>query len=213
MSTIKSITAEEFARQKLDLPESGRWHELHDGRIRVLSGPDDIHGTIVLNLSKALAQWLQTQPLQSRGYACPDLGLYVKSDPDTVYVPAISFFCGGIPFSQYDRVVANEVPKLVVDVASSNDRRTDMRLRTTSYLRLGVEEIWIPDPFKKEFQIIRRASHTLALGAWQVIEHCPPLPGFRLEVEKVFAQPRWWDGRLPEFTVIEESEKNPRTDG
>lgn len=207
MTDSRSISAQQFADRKLDLPEAGRWHELHDGRIKLLSGPDDIHGTIVLNLSRALAQWLHSQPLTSRGYACPDIGLHVKSDPDTVYVPAISYFCGGQPFSQFDRVVASEVPKLVIDIASSTDRRQDMRLRSTSYLQLGAEEIWIPDPFKKEFQIIRRGSHTLALGTWQWIENCPLLPGFRMEVEKVFAQPRWWDGRLPDFTIVDDESK------
>lgn len=201
------MTAQEFAERKLDLPEAGRWHELHDGQIKLLSGPDDVHGTIVLNLSKAIAQWLHSQPLTGRGYLCPDIGLHVKSNPDTVYVPAISYFFGGQPFSQFDRLVASEVPKLIVDIASSNDRRQDMRLRSTSYLRLGAEEIWIPDPFKKEFQIIRRGSHTLALGNWQWIENCPLLPGFRMEVEKVFAQPRWWDGRLPDFTIVDDESK------
>lgn len=207
MTDTISISAQQFTDRKLDLPEAGRWHELHDGRIKLLSGPDDIHGTIVLNLSRALAQWLHSQPLTSRGYACPDIGLHVKSDPDTVYVPAISYFCGGQPFSQFDRVVASEVPKLVIDIASSTDRRQDMRLRSTSYLQLGADEIWIPDPFKKEFQIIRRGSHTLALGTWQWIESCPLLPGFRMEVEKVFAQPRWWDGRLPDFTIVDDESK------
>ncbi len=204
MSKVSSITAAEFASQKQDLPESGRWHELHDGQPVLLSAPDDTHGTIVLNLTRALAVWFQTQPVASRGYACPGIGLHVKSQPDTVYVPAISVFCDARPFSQFDQAVASEIPKMVIDVASSNDRRTDMRLRTTSYLKLGVEMIWIPDPFKKEIQVIRRSAHTLALGKWQALDGGPILPGFRMEVEQIFAQPKWWNGELPEFTVVEE---------
>ena len=66
MSNVSSITAAEFASQKQDLPESGRWHELHDGQPVLLSAPDDTHGTIVLNLTRALAVWFQTQPVASR---------------------------------------------------------------------------------------------------------------------------------------------------
>lgn len=207
MSDQPALTAEDFAAKKHLLPEAGRWHELHDGQTVLLSAPDDIHGTIVLNLSRFLAEWFQTQPVTSRGYACHDVGLHVKSHPDTVYIPAISVFQGGKPFGQFDRVVANEVPKLVVDVASSNDRRQDMRLRSTLYLRLGVSEIWIPDPFKKEIQVIRKSAHTLALGFWQFLEGGTTLPGFRVPVEKIFAQPGWWNGQLPEIEVVEDPEQ------
>jgi len=198
------ITAAEFAVTRQDLPEAGRWHELHDGMPVLLSAPDDVHGTIVLNLSKALALWFQTQPVTTRGYACPGIGMHVKANPDTVYVPALSIFQGGIPFSQFDADLATEVPRVVIDVASSNDRRADMRLRTTAYLKHGIEMIWIPDPFKKEVQVIRRNAHTLALGKWQTLDGSTVLPGFRIDVEQVFAQPKWWNGELPEFTVIEE---------
>jgi len=213
MSDIRSITAADFATGKHELPEAGRWSELHDGQPVLLSAPDDLHGTIVLNLSRALAQWFQTQPIASRGYACPAVGIHVRSQPDTVYVPALSVFREGTPFSQFDLAVATEVPKLVIDIASSNDRRRDMRLRSTAYLKQGVDSIWIPDPFKKEIQVIRRSSHTLALGKWQVLEGGLLLPGFRIEVEKVFAQPDWWNGQLPEFTVIQESKDQTRTNG
>jgi Uma2 family endonuclease len=207
MSDKPTLTAEEFAACKHLLPEAGRWHELHDGQTVLLSAPDDIHGTIVLNLSRFLAQWFQTQPVSSRGYACFDLGLWVRKQPDTVYVPAISVFRDGKPFSQFDQVIATEVPQLVIEVASSNDRREDMRLRTTSYQKLGVSEIWIPDPFKKEIQVIRKSAHTLALGYWQFLEGGTALPGFRVSVEKVFSQPEWWNGQLPEFEVVEDPEK------
>ena len=116
----------------------------------------------------------------------------------------MSLFKDGQPFSQFDRTIASEVPKLVIDLASSNDRRTDMRLRTTAYLKHGVEVIWIPDPFKKEVQVIRRSAHTLALGKWQTLNGDPVLPGFQIEVEKIFAQPKWWNGELPEFSVVQE---------
>ena len=195
------LTAQDFAAVKSSLPEAGRWHELHDGQTVLLSAPDDTHGTIVLNLSRALAEWFNKQPQQTRGYACHDLGLHVNSAPDTVYVPAISIFRQGKPFSQYDNVIATEVPKIVIDIASSNDRRRDMRLRTTAYLRHGVECVWVPDPFKKEVQVIRRSSHTLALGKWQTLEMGELLPGFVISVENIFVQPKWWDGKLPDVTT------------
>ena len=194
------LSAQNFAELKYSLPEAGRWHELHDGQTVLLSAPDEAHGTIVFNLSCALAEWFKGQPQQSRGYACHDLGLHVHSEPDTVYFPAISIFREGKPFGQFDNVIATEVPRIVIDVASSNDRRRDMRLRTTAYLKHGIECVWVPDPFKKEVQIIRRSSHTRALGKWQTLEVSDLLPGFTMPVEKFFVQPGWADEKLPDVS-------------
>lgn len=197
-NTPSRISAAEFETARPDLPEAGRWHELHEGRPTLLSTPEEIHGTIVLNISRLLAIWLQSRPPGQRGYACHSLGLLVQQDPDTLYFPAISLFLSNTSFLQADRVVASEVPALVIDIASSNDRRSNMRLRTTSYMQLGVRCIWVPDPFKKEVQVIRRGGQTLALGHWQSLDGAELLPGFNAGVEQIFAQPKWWDGRVPE---------------
>ncbi len=189
------LSAQDFAEFKYSLPEAGRWHELHDGQTVMLSAPDEVHGTIVLNLSRALAEWFKSQPRQTRGYACYDLGLHVHSEPDTVYVPAMSIFREGQPFGQFDNVIATEIPRIVVDVASSNDRRREMGLRSSAYMHHGVECVWIPDPFKKEIQVIRSGRYTLALGKWQTLDVGELLPGFTISVEKVFAEPKWSDGR------------------
>ena len=198
MLSPSNLSAKEFAELKYTLPEAGRWHELHDGQTVLLSAPDEVHGTVVLNMTRALAEWFQMQPPESRGYACHDLGLHVHSDPDTVYVPAVSIFREGKMFGQFDNVIATEVPTIVIDVASSNDRRRDMRLRTSAYMHHGVECVWVPDPFKKEIQVIRNSKHTLALGKWQTLNADDLLPGFTMSVESVFQEPKWWDGKLPE---------------
>ncbi|MCA9061460.1 MAG: Uma2 family endonuclease [Planctomycetaceae bacterium] len=191
IDSVRILTARQFAEQKFSLPEGGRWHELHDGLPVLLSSPDDGHGTIVLNITRRLATWLQ-QSVSEKRYACHDVGLHVRSNPDTVYVPAITVFESDVRFSQTDMIIATEVPRLVVDVASSNDRRTDMRRRTHAFSELGVQMIWVPDPFKKEIQVLQRGRPIQALGDWQTISGGDVLPGFTMAVKDVFAQPGWW---------------------
>lgn len=186
------MTAEEFAERKHELPEAGRWQELHEGRTVLMEPPDDQHGNTVLNLTRALAEWFRSRTEQSVGYACHELGLNVARDPDSVYCPAISFFDSGRQFEESDRVVAETVPSLVVDIASANDRRREMRRRTLAYMKLGVQTIWVPDPVKKEVLVIARGAHTLSLAAYQTLEGREALPGFSLKVSEIFVQPKWW---------------------
>ncbi|MCP4509380.1 MAG: hypothetical protein GY826_23645, partial [Fuerstiella sp.] len=122
----------------------------------------------------------------------------VATEPDTVYCPAIAYFDSGPPFGESDKTIADQVPRLVIDVASTNDRRQEMRTRTLGYMKMGVEMIWIPDPYKKEIQVISKKSHTLALGDWQTLEGSAALPHFQIKVADVFAQPTWWTGSTRE---------------
>ena len=194
MSRNQQMTAGEFAARRNELPEAGRWHELHAGEPVSFQPPDDCHGTIVMNLSRELARWLQASRPDVTAYAVHEVGLQVSSGPDTVYVPAISLFDTGPMFSQTDQVIASQVPRLVVEVASSNERRRDMRQRTLAYRKLGVEIIWVPDPFKQEIQVLHRCRDTVALGVRQTLEGGTTLPGFCIDVAQVFAQPTWWSG-------------------
>ena len=186
------MTASEFSETKHAMPEGGRWHELHSGRPVLLESPNDEHGAVVLNLSRALAEWFSEQHAGFSGYAAHDVGLLVETEPDTILMPPISYFDEGDRFAQSDLIIATQVPRLVVDIASSNDRRQHMRQRTLLFLKHGVEYIWIPDPFKREVQILKRGTPTLALGENQTLTGGSVLPGFELGVSDLFAQPSWW---------------------
>lgn len=192
MISDSRMTAEQFADSKWDLPDGGRWHELHDGVPKCMDPPDDHHGNAVLNLSKALAAWFEARDEQNVGYVCAEIGLKVAADPDSVYCPAISFFDSGSQFAEFDNAIASIAPRLVVDLASANDRRSDMGLRTQAYLSLGIDVVWVPDPYKNEVQIVTGGRHTVSLGPRQTLEGGDALPGFEMTVEEIFAQPEWW---------------------
>ncbi|MCH2201829.1 MAG: Uma2 family endonuclease [Fuerstiella sp.] len=186
------MTAQEFVETRHTFPEGGRWHELHSGRPVLLESPNDEHGTVVLNLSRAMARWFSSQTAEFSGYAAHDVGIHVETAPDTVLMPPVSYFDKGNRFGQSDLLIATLVPKLVVEIASSNDRRQLVRERTLMFLNHGVECVWITDPFKREVQILERGAHTLVLGDHQTLDGGDQLPGFELTVAELFTQPDWW---------------------
>ncbi len=186
------MTADEFAASRHTLPEGGRWHELHSGRLHLLSTPEEDHGTVVFNLSRALADWFRGREEADSGYAAFDIGLRVKTGPDTVLFPSMSFFDQGTRFGQSDLLIATLRPRLVVDIASTADRRQLMRERTLMYLKHGIQIVWIPDPFKREIQVLQRGRHTLVLGERQTLSGGEVLPDFAVPVADVFTEPSWW---------------------
>lgn len=185
------ITAEEFAEMKYDLPENGRWTELVAGRIVTLQPPDDKHGNVVLNLSKAMAATYRAG-MPPAGVACFDVSVLVSRDPDSIFSPAMSYFSHEMGFAALDEVYSDRVPRLVCEIASTNDRRKNMAERVGMYLHRGVELVWVMDPLEKRCHIHGQDQSPRQLEDWQTLDGGRIVPDFRITVEKLFADPEWW---------------------
>ena len=134
-----AMTVEQFLEQRGEMPEGGQWAELHGGVPVFLEPPDVDHGTVVLNLSKALADYFQKSPI---GYACFDLGLQLDLHPAVVLFPAISVYVGGAMFAETDQTISQRIPNWIVDLASTPDRRVLMADRIARWRSWGIQEVW-----------------------------------------------------------------------
>lgn len=186
------LTAEQFAEQRDELPEGGRWTELHAGKVVTLSPPDSEHGTTVLNLSKAIAELSKSKP---QGYACFGLGLIVARRPDSVRVPALCFYSDGPAFAESDKVVSETRPALVVEVASSNDRRRGLADRIKQWLDWGVRMVWILDPHAKQAHVFELDCQPRRLSSHETLTGGSVLSGFQSNVGDLFKEPDWWRGK------------------
>ena len=185
------VTAAAFAEIKYDLPENGRWTELIAGRIVTLQPPDDVHGNVVLNLSKALASAYQSGG-QPEGMAVFDVSILVRKNPDSIFSPPMSYFSRETGFQALDEVYSERVPRLVCEIASTNDRRRNMADRVLTYLDRGVEVVWVIDPFETRCHVYSRDHSPKQLEDWQTLDGGRAISDFRIPVGKLFADPDWW---------------------
>ncbi len=177
------------AKQFLELLEDGqRWIELVRGRLVRLSPPDEIHGNAVRNLSAALSERFRREPGL---FACYELGLITAFDPDTVRCPAIACFRMDGGLGELDRLTTERVPDLVIEVASSNDRRDAMSERIRGYMEWGVTAIWVFDPESQHAHVFLRGETPKMLKENERLIGAPIVPGFAITVGDVFADPKW----------------------
>ena len=186
------MTASEFAERRHELPDGGRWTELVGGQLKTLHPPDEKHGNVVLNLSKAVADVLTPE---SESYVAFEVGLQTRRDPDTVRLPAMCVFSGGDRFGHLDFAFVMEIPALVLEVVSTRDRRTTMAERVFEYHALGVEKVWIADPVGEVVTVLRRNSPALTFSGDERLTELALLPGLELQVTALFAEPSWWRGK------------------
>jgi Uma2 family endonuclease len=188
MTTSALLTAEQFVSGREDLADGGRWTELVAGKPVTLSPPTIEHGTAVLNLSKALAEYAQKG---QGGYSCFELGLLTARNPDTVRFPAICFFTSGGLFAEADKVVTDVRPGLVVEVASTNDRRRGLEQRLTDWMEWGVKLVWVLDPSAKQVHAVEKGRAALILAEHHSLPGGSVLSGFKIEVCEIFKEPAW----------------------
>jgi Uma2 family endonuclease len=186
---LRQLTAEQFLDERFDLPDAGQWTELVEGIPISLQAPDLEHGNSVLNLSKALAAYIQQA---ERGYACFDLGLRVARRPDTIRFPAVSYFLEGPRFAESDKPFTDVVPSLVVDMASTSDRRQQMPQRVAQYHAWGVGLVWVVDSGERSVQVVPAGQDATRLSAAETLDGGSILVGFEIHVEALFAEPAWW---------------------
>ena len=193
------MTAEEFAEQKYDLPDGGRWSELIAGEPVILEQPSDAHGNVIRNLSRFLAQWIEEKQV---GYACFDLGIIVQRAPDTVINPAVSYFVTGNRWDETDKVVTDTKPAIVIEVASTIDRRRNMPDRIAHYRNIGVPVSIVIDPMELKVAVhtgaddvdVLHRDEVLTSGAAWIDDSIdqPLFAGLTIPVSDIFEQPEWW---------------------
>ena len=134
-------------------------------------------------------------PRSECAYACYDLGLLLKTSPDTVRFPAMSIFCSGERFSESDKSVTEGVPEVVVELASTSDRRALYPERATGYLQWGVLTVWVIDPQAKSLSLFTPSEPEKTLSVADVLDGTPWLQGFRITMAELFVEPEWWTGQ------------------
>ncbi|MBL8852297.1 MAG: Uma2 family endonuclease, partial [Planctomycetaceae bacterium] len=104
---LRQLSVDQFLMERDELPHEGRWAELVEGIPICFDPPDLLHGNVILNVSKILADFIQRTSL---GYACFDLGLLLARSPDTLRYPAVSYFLDGPRFAESDKLYTDVIP-------------------------------------------------------------------------------------------------------
>ena len=186
------MDAATFAEVRPDLPDGGRWTELVDGEPVMLAPPEPLHGTFVLNLSKALADAAAKGAAAGRfgAGAVFEVGVRVAEGPDTIRFPAASLFAERV-FEQLDATVADAVPAVVVEVPGTPDRRRDAARRVEEYHAAGVGEVWVADIAESTVTVAAADDRPTLLSGDDRLT-VGVLPAFGPTVAELFAVPAWW---------------------
>ena len=146
LPNAKPVTYEEW----LTMPEvQDAIEEVVNGEIRIMPGPESVHGIILDNLFFSFRVQIDPKKIRVRA---SDFGLTIRRQPLTSRVPDLAV---------YERATEVEIdgyihsaPQLVVEVLSPANNRREMEEKLGDYAFLGVHEVWLISPEARTIEIL-----------------------------------------------------------
>jgi len=173
------------AEQLFAMPDSGKHHELIEGKLRMMSPAGSEHGKVA---ARILARLLVHVELHDIGEVfAAETGFRIASKPDTVRAPDAAFV-------SHKRLAAAEptkaylalAPDLVVEVISPNDSFSEVESKALQWLDAGCQLVLIADPENETLQVYLDSQKRQVYREGETFESGDVCKNWTLEVNDAF---------------------------
>ena len=176
------MTAEEYVT--FSDQQNGYTCELVRGVLVVRDpGVSWTHSYVQGKLYRYLDEWMEK-------FGCGEVGVEIDcllgEDPDTVRIPDVGVLLQ--PFDTENAFLGRVrgAPDIVIEVLSPSNSPQEMRDKTSDYFNAGALRVWIVDPEARTIIIHKADGTNTRFGGKDRLEDPEILPGFTLEMQKVF---------------------------
>ncbi len=119
------------------------------------------------------------------GRAGVEIGYRLRSGPDTVRGPDVSFRLFPLEETQRTGFVPG-APDIAVEVVSPSDTAPEVERKVAEYLAAGSQRVWVVYPAGRSVAVHRAGGSVATYGGDDVITDEDLLPGFSLPLAEVF---------------------------
>jgi len=115
----------------------------------------------------------------------------MRLSPGLVRIPDVSFISWDrLPGRKVPRTpMANLAPDLAVEVISKSNTAKEMENKLLDYFSTGVRAVWYVYPIPREVHVYKTREQRMVLTENQTLDGGDVLPGFRLSLAELFAEP------------------------
>ncbi len=180
MVAARTMTAADLAA----LPDDERG-ELLDGVLAPMTPVKEEHWRIVSKLFGAIAAYLGANDL---GIVGAERGYLLRTDPDTVLAPDLSFVA--YRRNVRDRDIpgfARLAPDLAIEVRSPANSGAELARKVNIYLAAGCPLVWVVDPASRTVTVHSPDREPILLADDDHLSGENILPGFSVLVAALFA--------------------------
>ncbi len=182
MSTaVQLLSAEDL----WNMPDHGGHHELVKGELRPMSPAGFDHGSVSMNLSGPLHQFVRSRKLGI--VVTAETGFVLARDPDTVRAPDAAFIRQErIPASGRPLRYWVGPPDLAVETMSPNDTVFEVDEKIREWLTAGARLVWVINPRQQTVTVFRPENTATILCVGDTLDGVDVVPGFQIPVAELF---------------------------
>lgn len=182
----KLMTADELDAFPTYGPGGDRRYELIRGELKVMSPTKPLHGIVCARIAAHLFNFMEEHALGEVFGA--ETGFLVESDPDSLVGADAAFVSN-------ERLAAVErfdkfflfAPDLAVEVLSPSNTAQEMDEKVALYFAAGSRLVWVVNPKRRTVAVYASPFDVRILGEQGALDGGDVLPGFRLDLSKLFA--------------------------
>jgi Uma2 family endonuclease len=178
LQPTRLYTAEELERRP-DLEK----YELWEGRLVPMTPVGFRHSQVGVRLASLLDRHARDNDL---GTVLAQLGVKLRSEPDTVFAPDIAFIRRDRIPDATPRGFWRGAADLAIEVLSPEDRKGKIRRKIDEYLVQGTRLVVVVDPEKESVSLFRSDSSPVILSGDDTLDLNDVLPGFTCPVRAIF---------------------------
>ncbi len=178
---LELMTAEQFGQR----PDPDHPEELVRGRIVAMAVSDRRHGYVCGRADRIFGNFVDAHDIGR--VMCNDSGVMTERDPDTVRGADVAYYSySRLPRGTLPTGYGPEVPELVVEVRSANDRWREIIEKVSEYLNAGVLIVVVLDPEHRIAHIFSSDDPPRTLGIEEELVLPGILEGFSVRVGRFF---------------------------
>jgi Uma2 family endonuclease len=186
-TTTRLITADELEEMPhRDEQGNDCRLELIRGEVKMMPLVKPLYGVVCARITTALINFVESDKLGMVFGA--ETGFIVERDPDTVLGPDVAFV-------SRDRLAAAKTleaffpfaPDIAVEFLRSDTTEKEYSLFIDLYLAAGARAVWLFGPKLDTAAIFTSPTDVVLLRESDTLDGGDVLPGFRLELSKLFA--------------------------
>lgn len=186
------LTAEPLmtTEEMLALPKNGTEYQLIRGHLleKPLTRHNRRHSRTEAELTYVLKDWLKRQPLPRGEVLCGEAGFRLRRNPDTTVGIDLAYISAETAASiPEDVFLIESAPVLAVEILSPSNTWGEVTDKVQEYLKAGVALVWLFDPVFHTVQVYRPDAEPEMFNSQQELSGEPHLPGFRVEVVRLFS--------------------------
>ena len=186
-ATPSLVTTEEL----LDMPDDGVDRELIRGGLkeRPMTKRNRFHAATEARVARVLDEWLDLASFNGQVFS-GELGVILRRNPDTTVGIDVALFEETVVNEQSDETTLIEgIPVLAVEILSPSDKVEDIRNKVVEYLDVGVQVVWVVDPYFRTVQVHRSGKSPETFNSEQTLTEPEVMVGFEVSVLALFQRP------------------------